>query len=115
MSVRFWMIYTMMWAVLTLISNVGDATLYDAAFGTRLDYLLGFQVDQVGAGFGFIGIPRAGISLLTTTLPKLALFDYQMFQGDLEMVRWFLAAAFGVPLIVGFVMGFIGVVRGVWS
>ena len=115
MGAKFWIIYMLVFANFTLISQIGEAQLYTSTDASDISNILGFQVDKVSAGGGSIGIPRAIFGFFTTTLPKIVFWDYQFLQPPLELIRWVLIMSFGAPVMIVFIQNFVGVVRGYWN
>ena len=59
--------------------------------------LLGFSPESVG-GWGFFGIAA---TIVTTTIPKWASFDYVVLSGaDMNWLRWILITTFGGGFIL---------------
>lgn len=108
MTFAKWFVFLGIFMAFSLIHLIGEAAYYGTSEAADISNLLGFQVDEIGAGGGFIGIPRALIGFFTSTLPKLATFNYNFLQGDLEIVRWLFMSVFGGALIIMVITSFTG-------
>ena len=112
MTFKTWALFFGTLSIFTFWSNVGEAAYVTSADGSLMNSILGFSIDQVSQGQGFVGTIRVVISFFTTTLPQWALFNYSFLQTDsLQLVRWFLVTTFGAVFIIMLAMSFIGILR----
>ena len=77
-----------------------------------LNYALGYQVLQTDVPGGIGTALMAPLRFLTITLPKLVLWDYAFFQGDLMILRYVLQSA-SVGVILYFSILAVNTILGV--
>ena len=112
MTFRTWAILFGTMSIFTFWSNIGEAVFVTSGDGVVMNQILGFSLDQVSQGGGFVGTIRVVIAFFTTTLPQWATFNYTFLQTDsLQIVRWFMVTIFGSIFVIMLSMSFIGILR----
>jgi len=96
-------------AFFSFYGALGDSSLGDVA---TVDKILGFHVDEVAQGAGFLGVPRVSVQFMTTTLPRFVTFNYSfMNDPSIQFVRVILATIFGGTLVILFSIAGMGILR----
>ena len=114
MNYQLLAIFTGWWIVGVFIGGVGEQIWIGSDQVDIANAMLGFKIDQVAAGGGFFGMMRVGISFFTIAIPRMALFDYQFFQGDWNAMRFIMVIFFGGPLIFVGAREFLSSIMGIW-
>lgn len=107
---RFWFFYLVTFASLTMLMQVGESSVALLS-ADDVNSAVGFQVDKVGSGSGFVPFLRTVSTVLTDFLPKAISFNYTFLQGDLELVRWFLMLTFGATPVFVIALNHVGVLQ----
>tara|TARA_Y100000310_G_C20344844_1_gene651530 strand:- start:275 stop:637 length:363 start_codon:yes stop_codon:yes gene_type:complete len=76
--------------------------------------LLGFRIDQL-AGSGILAVPRMGLAIFTSALPKIILWDYAYWGGSWEIFRWLLVFTISFPVVIVLGFAFLSVTSQVFS
>ena len=101
MGVGFWGWVLFIWICVALIGGVYDgesvATASRSDLNTVMDMhiLKSAEFSMLGAEFK-IPVPNGDFY---TSLLNLATFNFSLFTGNLRIIRWFLIAVLGAPLI----------------
>lgn len=90
--------------------QIGTAV-YNEDMGV-LNYALGFSIIRVGVPGGLASVAMIPYNFLTRTVPRLVLWDFSFFQGDLLIVRYALATvSIGFIIYISFMA--VGTIIGV--
>jgi hypothetical protein len=113
MGFKTWFLYLGSYAVITMISLVGESSTSLIA-ADDVNNAAGFQVDKIGSGSGFLGTMRMVTEFFTDTLPKILFFNYGFLSGPLDIIQWMLILVFGgIGVVLLYVTFFGGIQRNV--
>ena len=114
MLFKTWFLYLGSFAIISVLSAIGES---DASFGINagdVNNAAGFQIDNIGSGEGFLSTMRSVQGFFTTTLPKVLFFNYGFLSGPLDIVQWMLILVFGgIGAILLYVTFFGGIQRNI--
>ena len=82
---------TLIWAICTLVGLMMGGAWFADEDTNLMNYLTGYSSWEAGGMFAIITVP---IGFFIHGLPKLILFDYPFFAGELALIRWVLIAVF---------------------
>ncbi len=97
---QFWAYIFGVWMILTLLQAVLAQAFTSTEYGA-LNNVLQFNVFSTAEIFGTFTVPTLNTAFFTD-LGKLLLWDFDLFTGDFQWVRWMLLLPLGGAL--GFVM-----------
>jgi hypothetical protein len=112
MTYKLWMFFFALLVVFNVFAAIGDSSFGTSTDGSFLNTILGFQIDKLSQGAGFIGVPRAIVAFFTTTIPHAVTFNYNFLtNGPFTIIRWLLAGAVGAPTVITTILSLAGIVQ----
>ena len=98
-----------------LLSLMVEAAYLGDSDVTLVNQLMGFNVSQLAGSSGILALPRIGVGVMTTALPKVISWDYAFFTGEWQLVRWLLFFLFSAPTVLVLAFTFMPSLMGVVS
>ena len=112
MLLKSWIFFFTVFFVFTTVSSMMDSTLLITGDAKFFDHVLGFQVDKIAQGGGFVGSIRLAFQFSTTTLPRWVTFNYSFLnQPGLEFVKAGLMVTLGGAMTALLAFTMVGVLR----
>ena len=97
------------------LSHISEEAYLGAADVETLNQAMGQNVHELQGTGGTLAAMKSGVYVFTKAIPKALSWDYAYFEGDWEIVRWFLLTTVTGPFMIALSLLFMPILQGIWA